>query len=163
MGMLFDHGCDAFVAIFNSFLLIRMFTLGTNPYQIFLVMIALFPFYFVTMEQYYTGEMNFPPIWNWRRKHLHHTLCMLHSIQRKHGALGANYHHPICRMENASQLYSQKLRDLYHLCLRIIWLGEHLQKHTQGAFQSYLQTLVFRCLDFLLFFHCLHNDNDASL
>ena len=25
-------------------------------------MIALFPFYFVTMEQYYTGEMNFPPI-----------------------------------------------------------------------------------------------------
>jgi len=25
-------------------------------------MIAIFPFYFVTMEQYYTGEMNFPPI-----------------------------------------------------------------------------------------------------
>jgi hypothetical protein len=25
-------------------------------------MVALFPFYFVTMEQYYTGEMNFPPI-----------------------------------------------------------------------------------------------------
>ena len=32
MGMLFDHGCDAFVAIFNSFLLIRMFSVGTNPY-----------------------------------------------------------------------------------------------------------------------------------
>lgn len=62
MGMLFDHGCDAFVAIFNAFLLIRMFTLGTDPYQIFQMMIALFPFYFVTMEQYYTGEMNFPPI-----------------------------------------------------------------------------------------------------
>lgn len=25
-------------------------------------MVALFPFYFVTMEQFYTGEMNFPPI-----------------------------------------------------------------------------------------------------
>lgn len=62
MGMLFDHGCDAFVAIFNSFLLIRMFTIGTGPYQIFWIMVALFPFYFVTMEQYYTGEMNFPPI-----------------------------------------------------------------------------------------------------
>jgi hypothetical protein len=62
MGMLFDHGCDAFVAVFNAFLLIRMFTLGSDPYQIFLFMIALFPFYFVTMEQYYTGEMNFPPI-----------------------------------------------------------------------------------------------------
>mgnify|MGYP001397161052 CR=1 FL=1 len=25
-------------------------------------MCATFPFYFVTLEQYYTGEMNFPPI-----------------------------------------------------------------------------------------------------
>ena len=25
-------------------------------------MCAVFPFYFVTLEQYYTGEMNFPPI-----------------------------------------------------------------------------------------------------
>jgi len=32
MGMLFDHGCDAFVAIFNCFLLIRMFSIGTGPY-----------------------------------------------------------------------------------------------------------------------------------
>ena len=62
MGMLFDHGCDAFVAIINSFMLLRMFSIGTSPYQIFTLMIDLFPFYFVTMEQYYTGEMNFPPI-----------------------------------------------------------------------------------------------------
>lgn len=62
MGMLFDHGCDAFVALFNSFLLLRMFSVGTDPYQIFTIMVALWPFYFVTMEQYYTGEMNFPPI-----------------------------------------------------------------------------------------------------
>lgn len=62
MGMLFDHGCDAFVAVLNSFLLTRMFSIGANPYQVFLFMVALFPFYFVTMEQYYTGEMNFPPI-----------------------------------------------------------------------------------------------------
>jgi hypothetical protein len=62
MGMLFDHGCDAFVAMFNSFLLMRMFNIGSSKYQLFLIQIALFPFYFVTMEQYYTGEMNFPPI-----------------------------------------------------------------------------------------------------
>ena len=62
MGMLFDHGCDAFVAIFNSFLLLRMFNIGTDPYQILAIMVAIFPFYFVTLEQYYTGEMNFPPI-----------------------------------------------------------------------------------------------------
>ena len=62
MGMLFDHGCDAFVSVFNSFILTRMFTLGAGPYNVFVFMVALFPFYFVTMEQYYTGEMNFPPI-----------------------------------------------------------------------------------------------------
>jgi hypothetical protein len=50
MGMLFDHGCDAFVAVLNAFLLIRMFNIGTDPYQIFTLMVALFPFYFVTME-----------------------------------------------------------------------------------------------------------------
>jgi ethanolaminephosphotransferase len=32
MGMLFDHGCDAFVAMFNSYLLMRMFSIGTDPY-----------------------------------------------------------------------------------------------------------------------------------
>mmetsp|Transcript_6127 Transcript_6127/g.10409 ORF Transcript_6127/g.10409 Transcript_6127/m.10409 type:complete len:89 (-) Transcript_6127:654-920(-) len=26
------------------------------------MMIAIFPFYFVTLEQHYTGEMNFPPV-----------------------------------------------------------------------------------------------------
>jgi hypothetical protein len=62
MGMLFDHGCDAFVAVLNAFFLCRMYNLGSDPYQILQFMVALFPFYFVTMEQYYTGEMNFPPI-----------------------------------------------------------------------------------------------------
>ena len=62
MGMLFDHGCDAFVAVINSSLLMRMFVVGANPYHIFTMMIALVPFYFVTLEQHYTGEMNFPPI-----------------------------------------------------------------------------------------------------
>ena len=62
MGMLFDHGADAFVALFNNFMLLRLFSLPQDPYQPFIQMIAIFPFYFVTLEQYYTGEMNFPPI-----------------------------------------------------------------------------------------------------
>lgn len=57
--MLFDHGCDAFVALVNSTLLQRMFCAGSNPYHLFTMMIAIFPFYFVTLEQHYTGEMNF--------------------------------------------------------------------------------------------------------
>jgi ethanolaminephosphotransferase len=62
MGMLFDHGVDAFVAICNNFMLLRLFCVGPNPYQLLTQMCATFPFYFVTLEQYYTGEMNFPPI-----------------------------------------------------------------------------------------------------
>ena len=62
LGMLFDHGCDAVVAVINSTLMQRIFCCGTNPYHLFAMMIAIFPFYFVTMEQHYTGEMNFPEI-----------------------------------------------------------------------------------------------------
>lgn len=62
MGMLFDHGVDACVALVNCFMLMKYFSIAPDPYQLFIHMIAIFPFYFVTLEQYYTGEMNFPPI-----------------------------------------------------------------------------------------------------
>jgi ethanolaminephosphotransferase len=62
LGMLFDHGCDAIVAVINSTLLQRMFCAGENPYHLLTMMIAIFPFYFVTLEHHYTGEMNFPEI-----------------------------------------------------------------------------------------------------
>ena len=35
MGMLFDHGVDAFVAICNTFMLMRLFNIAPNPFQIF--------------------------------------------------------------------------------------------------------------------------------
>jgi hypothetical protein len=62
MGMLFDHGVDAFVAVLTTWPLMRMLSFTPMWSMIFINMIAIFPFYFVTMEQYYTGEMNFPPI-----------------------------------------------------------------------------------------------------
>lgn len=62
MGMLFDHGVDAFVAVLTNWPLLRMFSFTPSPYMLLINMIAIFPFYFVTMEQYYTGEMNFPPV-----------------------------------------------------------------------------------------------------
>jgi ethanolaminephosphotransferase len=62
MGMLFDHGIDAVVSSTNGFMLMRMFSFAPSPYQIFIQLIAVVPFYFVTLEQYYTGEMNFPEI-----------------------------------------------------------------------------------------------------
>jgi hypothetical protein len=62
MGMLFDHGVDALVALTNSHMLMRMFSIPPSPYGIFTQLVAATPFYFVTLEQYYTGEMNFPAI-----------------------------------------------------------------------------------------------------
>ena len=41
-----------------------MFCTGSapTPYNLFAMMLAIFPFYFVTMEQHYTGEMIFTEI-----------------------------------------------------------------------------------------------------
>ena len=62
MGMLFDHNVDALVAFTNNFMLIRLFSVPPSPYGLFTQIVAVAPFYFVTLEQYYTGEMNFPEI-----------------------------------------------------------------------------------------------------
>lgn len=62
LGHLFDHGCDSVVAVINSSMLLKMFCIPPSPYHLLHFMVAIFPFYFVTMESYYTGEMNFPPI-----------------------------------------------------------------------------------------------------
>jgi ethanolaminephosphotransferase len=62
LGHLFDHGCDAFTAVINSSMLSKMFCIAPTPYHLLTFMVAVFPFYFVTLESYYTGEMNFPPI-----------------------------------------------------------------------------------------------------
>ena len=62
MGMLFDHNVDALVAFTNNFMLIRLFSVPPSPYGLFTQIVAVAPFYFVTLEQYYTGEMYFPPV-----------------------------------------------------------------------------------------------------
>jgi len=52
MGMLFDHGCDAITATFASFALMKMFCTGSfaNPFNLFTMSMAIFPFYTVTLE-----------------------------------------------------------------------------------------------------------------
>jgi hypothetical protein len=39
-----------------------MFSIAPTPYNLFTMMMAIFPFYFVTLEVHYTGEMNFSEI-----------------------------------------------------------------------------------------------------
>jgi hypothetical protein len=58
--MLFDHFCDANIAVLNCFTIERMLQAGNSPYTMRFILTSTCPFYYVLLEQYYTGEMNFP-------------------------------------------------------------------------------------------------------
>jgi len=60
--MLFDHFCGANIAVINCFMIERMLQCGDSKHAMWFIMITTCPFYYVLLEQYYTGEMNFPPI-----------------------------------------------------------------------------------------------------
>ena len=60
--MLFDHGCDAFVSVLNPFFFLRLFNADIEPTLLLAYIIGCFPFYMVTLEAYYTGEMNMTEI-----------------------------------------------------------------------------------------------------
>lgn len=62
LGMILDHQCDVIVSVINSFIVQRMVQTGNRSDGLFTMFITTLPFYFVLLEQYYTGEMNFPPI-----------------------------------------------------------------------------------------------------
>lgn len=62
LGMIVDHQADIIVAVLNSFGIQRMMNTGNRPDAICLLFISIFPFYYVMLEQYYTGVMDFPLI-----------------------------------------------------------------------------------------------------
>ena len=60
--MLFDHQCDCLATVINAFLLERMLQIGNRNDTVTCLMVSTCPFYYVLLEQYYTGEMNFPEV-----------------------------------------------------------------------------------------------------
>ncbi len=60
--MIVDHQADIIVAVLNSFGIQRMMGVGNRPDCICILFISVFPFYYVMLEQYYTGIMDFPII-----------------------------------------------------------------------------------------------------
>ena len=60
VGMLFDHFCDAQIAVMNCFTIERMLQAGNSKHAMHFILCTTCPFYYVLLEQYYTGEMNFP-------------------------------------------------------------------------------------------------------
>lgn len=63
LGMLFDHGVDSCVTAMNGCLMYKLFCIGTtNKNMLLCWVIAIFPFYFISLEAFYTGEMVFTEI-----------------------------------------------------------------------------------------------------
>ena len=126
-------------------------------------MIALWPFYFVTMEQYYTGEMNFPPINGVDEGSIVITGLSFVSAYYGNVEFWTQQVDVPGDWKNSIESGTSKHRYLCDLRLRTVRLGEHLQRHTSCPLQSNLQAPIFRCTNFLLFLQRLHLDYDATI
>jgi hypothetical protein len=60
MGMLFDHGCDALTTMHFTFIIQRMLQIGNGPLAIGGMMISTFPFYYISLEEFYSGILVMP-------------------------------------------------------------------------------------------------------
>jgi phosphatidylglycerophosphate synthase len=57
LGMLFDHGCDAFIMTFVLAVTAKCMNFGNNIHTIIWFSISLSLFYFAQLEEYYVGGM----------------------------------------------------------------------------------------------------------
>jgi phosphatidylglycerophosphate synthase len=57
LGLLFDHGCDAFTMGYVSMIVAKTFQTGSSLGTMIVVMGACSTFYFSTLEEYYTGGL----------------------------------------------------------------------------------------------------------
>lgn len=60
LGMLFDHGCDAFSVGAQVLIYTRFIQVGDNFISPFLVFACVANFHFATLEEYYLGELTLP-------------------------------------------------------------------------------------------------------
>lgn len=62
LGLLFDHGCDSLILMFQGISLAIALQFGNSFYSVMVYLIGTFPFYFTTLEEYYTNQINLPLI-----------------------------------------------------------------------------------------------------
>ena len=60
MGMLFDHGIDAIIAIISTILITRFFQVGTGTIYLICFIIPTVPWYYANFGEYYTGVLHLP-------------------------------------------------------------------------------------------------------
>ena len=57
MGMLFDHGLDAVIAMIAILTMGWMCQLGPGLPTLIMIMMSTIPFYYFTLQEYYMGKM----------------------------------------------------------------------------------------------------------
>jgi len=62
MGMLFDHGSDAFTALMIAILLGRYFQIGNGIGNLVATILPAVPFFFCNLAEYYTGTLDLPAL-----------------------------------------------------------------------------------------------------
>merc|ERR1712232_614212 len=62
LGMLFDHGLDAFVSVIINIVVTRVGQVGSGPIAIIGIQLSTLPFFYLTMEEYFLGHQTQPLI-----------------------------------------------------------------------------------------------------
>ena len=57
LGLLFDHGCDAFSASMITMMLLKVLSMGNNTLSMLVLGSVLQSYYFCTLEEYYIGGL----------------------------------------------------------------------------------------------------------
>jgi hypothetical protein len=60
MGLVFDHGCDAFSSGFWVIMMGKMMSVGNNALSFILLCTIYACFHFATLEEYYLGTLRLP-------------------------------------------------------------------------------------------------------
>jgi len=56
LGLLLDHGCDAFTSALLTFLMMKVLQIGNSYMALVALITVLTPFYFIMIEEYYSGK-----------------------------------------------------------------------------------------------------------
>ena len=60
LGLIFDHGCDAFSCGFQALIALRTMQCGNNFLAYMMVVLSMAAFHFATLEEYYVGTLKLP-------------------------------------------------------------------------------------------------------
>ena len=60
LGLIFDHGCDAFSTGLQALVALRTLQIGNNFLAYAVIVMAMAAFHFTTLEEYYVGTLKLP-------------------------------------------------------------------------------------------------------